>query len=337
MPKVSIIVPIYNVEKYIHKCIDSIINQTLKDIEIILVDDESPDNCPRICDEYAQKDNRIKVVHKKNGGLGFARNSGLEIATGEYIAFVDSDDYIDITMYETLYNVAKEHDLDTCYSGYNNVTKDRIIPIREVETYTEFCKTDILNIFLLNMIGNNVKEKADRRYAMSVWHAIYSNEIIQSEQIRFCSERDFISEDIVFDIDYLSKCRKIGIIPNTLYFYRANDNSLSRLYRLDRVEKNIKLYNYINSRIKELMNGLEPQLRCMRMVIGYNRYSIRQVCKSKQSFKIKIRWLKDVCNNLIWEELSCIYPYKELPLKYRIFFQLTKNKYYYILYFLSLV
>ena len=97
-PKVSIIVPIYNVERFLDRCMDSLLNQTLKDIEIIMVDDGSPDNCPQMCDEYAKNDSRVKVIHKKNAGLGMARNSGLEIATGEYVAFVDSDDYVDCHM-----------------------------------------------------------------------------------------------------------------------------------------------------------------------------------------------------------------------------------------------
>ena len=107
-PKISIIVPIYNVEKYLDECMLSLLNQTLEDIEIILVDDESPDNCPKMCDEYANKDKRVKVVHKKNGGLGLARNSGLDVATGEYVAFIDSDDFIDLDMMVHLYNVATE-------------------------------------------------------------------------------------------------------------------------------------------------------------------------------------------------------------------------------------
>ena len=112
-PSISIIVPIYNVERYFRRCMNSLLNQTLQDIEIILVDDESPDNCPEICEEYAAKDSRIKVIHKKNAGLGFARNSGLKLATGEYVAFVDSDDYVDLTMYEKLYLTAKEFSLPT--------------------------------------------------------------------------------------------------------------------------------------------------------------------------------------------------------------------------------
>ena len=112
MPKISIIVPIYNVEKYLDRCVRSLCNQTLQDIEIILVDDQSPDDCPRMCDEYAKQDSRIIVIHKKNGGLGYARNSGMKVATGEYVAFVDSDDYVDLDMFESMYNSAKKYDAD---------------------------------------------------------------------------------------------------------------------------------------------------------------------------------------------------------------------------------
>lgn len=108
-PKVSILVPIYNNEVYLHECIDSIINQTLKDIEIILLDDGSTDNSPQICDEYAKKDNRIKVVHKENTGYGHTMNLGIEMATGEYIGIVESDDYVELDMFESLYNATVQN------------------------------------------------------------------------------------------------------------------------------------------------------------------------------------------------------------------------------------
>lgn len=97
---VTVVIPIYNVEKYLNRCIESVAGQTYKNLEIILVDDESPDNCPRICEDWKNRDNRIKVIHKKNGGLGYARNIGIDCATGEYICFVDSDDYIAADMVE---------------------------------------------------------------------------------------------------------------------------------------------------------------------------------------------------------------------------------------------
>ena len=130
---ISIIVPIYNVEKYLKKCIDSIINQTYKNLEIILVDDGSPDNCGKICDEYAKKDNRIKVIHKENGGVSSARNVGVENATGEYIGFVDSDDYIEKDMYEVLINNLKKENADISIISNYEVYKNKIIENKKKE------------------------------------------------------------------------------------------------------------------------------------------------------------------------------------------------------------
>ena len=118
MPKVSVIVPVYGVEKYIHQCIDSILNQTLDDIEILLIDDGSKDNCPAIIDEYAKKDSRIIAIHKNNGGYGSAMNVGLKNATGEYIGIVEPDDFIDKNMYEDLYNIAMKNSVDIVKSAY---------------------------------------------------------------------------------------------------------------------------------------------------------------------------------------------------------------------------
>ncbi len=125
-PKISIIVPVYKVEPYIHKCVDSILNQTFKDFELILVDDGSPDNCGKICDEYAQKDNRVKVIHKENGGQATARNAALDIARGEYIGFVDSDDYIEPDMYELLYTMCVGYNCDIANCSSTIYFKDRI-------------------------------------------------------------------------------------------------------------------------------------------------------------------------------------------------------------------
>ena len=111
-PKVSIIVPVYNTEPWLRECMDSLVNQTLKEIEIICVDDGSPDNCGKILDEYAKKDTRIIVIHQKNQGVSAARNAGLDVASGEYITFVDSDDYVDLNTYEKMYNLAKKDEID---------------------------------------------------------------------------------------------------------------------------------------------------------------------------------------------------------------------------------
>ena len=122
--RISVIVPIYKVEAFLNRCVDSILNQSYRNLEIILVDDGSPDNCGLICDEYARRDERIVVVHKKNGGLSSARNAGLDIATGEYIGFVDSDDYLAPDMYEKMYKALTESESDLCICGTSYVDEE---------------------------------------------------------------------------------------------------------------------------------------------------------------------------------------------------------------------
>lgn len=139
---ISVIVPVYKVEKYIHQCIQSVLKQTYKDYEIILVDDGSPDNCPAICDEYAQKYNNIRVLHKENGGLSDARNAGTQIAKGEYVTYVDSDDYIGEEYLETLWKLSIKYDADICVVGIETFYEGKM-PKKQKELEEEFCYTGI--------------------------------------------------------------------------------------------------------------------------------------------------------------------------------------------------
>ncbi|GHT38669.1 hypothetical protein FACS189437_00020 [Bacteroidia bacterium] len=207
MPKVSIIIPIYNVEKYLRECLDSVLRQALKDIEIILVDDGSPDNSPSICDEYAQSDNRIKVIHQKNQGLSVARNQGLMVANGEYIGYVDSDDVISDFMFEQLYNYADGADIVECEvtQDINRLQNKNMFP--KITAYT----TNILYHYLYkNKVG--------------VWCRIYNRELLQELQF----ESGAFSEDVLWSYQVFCKCRKYVIINSILYFWRPQLVSLSR-------------------------------------------------------------------------------------------------------------
>lgn len=140
----SVIVPVYKVESYLDRCVESIVGQSYRNLEIILVDDGSPDGCPEKCDDWAKRDNRIKVIHKQNAGLGFARNSGLDIATGEYVAFVDSDDYIENDMYRTLIDAACRHNADMVSCGFNKqLASGEFLPCVEFDRETTFEGEDI--------------------------------------------------------------------------------------------------------------------------------------------------------------------------------------------------
>ena len=220
--KVSIIVPVYNVEKYLSKCLDSLINQTLKDIEIIVINDGSPDNSQEIIDIYQKKYPKlIKSYIKANGGLGDARNFGLKYAKGDYIAYVDSDDWVEPDMYEKLYKKAIADNADIVVCGYN-VYNEKNEKLKEEKSYNErISDNKKMQIFL----GDN-----------SAWNKIYKKEIIVNNNIKFRSNIWY--EDIDFKINILLSCKKISIIDNKLYNYLIRQGSIMNN---SKVEKNLDI------------------------------------------------------------------------------------------------
>lgn len=213
---VSIIVPVYKVEKYLRECVDSILAQTYKDIEVILVDDGSPDGSPAICDEYAKKDTRVRVVHKENGGLSSARNAGIDIAKGEYIAFCDSDDYIDADMIEILASVAEEHRAD--FVGCESVvldSKGNILPIYHSETDKKtFKPTEFLRSLFYDRSDCSVCNKLFLRSTIG--------------ESRFVKGRN--NEDIIFLSEIIHRCQTIIQINKPFYHYRVTEGSITHAF-----------------------------------------------------------------------------------------------------------
>lgn len=205
---ISIIVPIYKVEEYLPRCLDSIINQTYKDLEIILVDDGSPDKCGDICDKYAEMDNRIKVIHKKNGGLSSARNTGLEIASGDYIAFVDSDDWIEPNAYELLLDAIESMDVDIAIIGYRQT--DGVLNQGDIQ---------IGQNRLLNK--DNLWDEILTKLNNASWNKLYKAKLLGDTRYPV----DLIhGEDLIFNLEYINRCDR-GVINDTVvynYFIRPD-------------------------------------------------------------------------------------------------------------------
>ena len=212
---ITIIVPIYNVEKYINKCIDSILSQTYSNIEIILVDDGSPDNCGIICDQYASMDNRIKIIHKLNGGLSDARNVGLDIATGKYVTFIDSDDYIESTYVECLYNLLKKYNADMSICEFNIITEDGKVINRPLNN-----KTDLL-LEQKKAIEILLKQKP---YSNSVSGKLFKTS--DFNDIRFPVGK--LYEDVLTTYKLFLKCNVIVFGAFPLYYYVQYFGSISR-------------------------------------------------------------------------------------------------------------
>lgn len=236
---ISVIVPIYKVEKYLPKCVESILNQTYTNLEIILVDDGSPDNCGNICEEYAKKDARIKVIHKVNGGLSDARNAGIEIASGEYLGFVDSDDFIHPKMYESLYNAIIENGAEVSICTFQNVAEDENI---------EYCDAS-------NLEWNILKSETDKFYysfdektsvtAVVAWNKLYKKELFSG--IRYPYGK--IHEDEFTTYKLLEKADKIACTQYPFYYYLQRAGSIMNngfdkrsLYRLDAYKERLELY-----------------------------------------------------------------------------------------------
>jgi glycosyltransferase involved in cell wall biosynthesis len=226
-PEISIIVPIYKVEPYLKRCVDSILGQTFSNFELILVDDGSPDNCGKICDEYLQKDSRVKVIHKVNGGLSSARNAGLDLANGKYVGFVDSDDYIHQKMFQVLHENAEKYTA--------NVVICDFLKVYETECfYTEdFSYSNILqftNIQALNELytNNNIK-------FVVVWNKLYDRTLFKD--VRFpdgkSDEDEFIAHRTLYNTN------KVIYVQGSLYYYLQRNNSIVgspfNIRRLDKV------------------------------------------------------------------------------------------------------
>lgn len=335
MPKISAIIPVYNVEKYLDKCIESVINQTLKDIEIILVDDESPDNCPQMCDQYAKNDNRIKVVHKKNEGFGIGRNYGIDIATGEYLAFIDSDDFIDTCTFEHFYKLAKDNNLDAIYYKFDRKTTERIeygTPIETIIIYDNKSKQELM----LNIIASD--STTTNKVECSSCCALYSSSIIKSNNIRFHSEREIISEDLIFNLDFLSHATRVALNEGRHYHYRINELSTTRTLREDRVVKNLQLHNIVKENLATWdIDSHEGKKRNDILFIGNNRTAIQQYMSSPLPYSKKKVWLKEQLSIPLWQTIYETLNWKELPNYPKIFFYLCAKKQIFALYLISVL
>lgn len=330
--KVSIIVPVYNVEPYLDRCMQSLLKQTLKGIEIIMVDDESPDHCPQLCEDYKAQYSNVKVVHKKNGGLGFARNSGLEIAEGEYVAFIDSDDFVDTDMFQHLYEYASENKCDAVFCGYN-IYKDaeHIRKMQESADCVLKRGKDEVKKVLLDMVGPEPSYHSDAKLLMSVWRAIYSRKVIEDNHLHFVSERVYIAEDIMWHIDFLPCCQCVGLIPQTHYYYCDNGTSLTRTYRADRFQKELFLYHTQEDKLRKAgYSEAEFRTRLNRQLLMKTRVCIsQQVTFLKQLGYIKARDnIRDIVQSPEVQAIMNTYPYRLLPMRHRLFFLLVKFRLY---------
>lgn len=276
MAKVSVIVPIYGVEKYLPEAVESVLNQTLTDLEIILIDDGSKDNCPQMIDEYAQKDKRIIAIHKPNGGYGSAMNVGLEKASGEYIAILEPDDYIDSQMYEDLYNIARQYNSDIVKSSYyDNLQSPQKTRIRKIRWYNGIPEDESFTIkeypyFLY--------------YHPSIWSCIYKKEFLDKNNIKFKEAPGSGWTDNPFQVQTMCLAQKINYTSNAYYYWRRinyNESDDLKDYTVP-FERSNEIHQWLqDNNINDeniLANLYKREFAYINIVLGIKNLTNKQDC-----------------------------------------------------------
>ncbi len=320
-PLVSVVIPCYKVEKYLRRCVDSVRHQTLKDIEIILVDDKSPDNTPAICDELAVIDPRIKVIHKPvNEGLGMARNTGVENAEGEYIMFLDSDDTFDNKACETLYFEAKNNNAEISTGLFN---KEVSPGLWKPDTDSQkVLSGDEVTRYALDMIACSPEIFTERLHPVSVCILCINRRFLTSTGLKFESEREIASEDTLFKIKLLKACKTLVVLNYPFYNYFLNGASLSNTFKISDFENLEVLYNRMSALFHS--QDADAQNRVARFVLADARSHIFKMLRSNKSNQYSL--LREMLQNPIWKRTAS-FPIESQPFSKRAFFSMCRNRF----------
>lgn len=303
MELISIIVPVYKVENYLDRCVESLVNQTYKNLEIILVDDGSPDSCGKRCDLWAEQDKRIKVIHKKNGGLSDARNYGINNASGEFVAFVDSDDWIEPQMYETLYNAIIENDCDIASCGVRRVWENK----------KECMLTKLNGDHILNRI-EAMEALMDSSYLiMTVWNKLYKRQIVKDELFPVGK----INEDEFWSWKIICKANRVISIEHPFYnYFQRNDGIMAQeacKYPMLVVDAKCQRHKYIQENMPSLKNK-----SCMDLIYTcLFQAQLAQKSLSREQRKVCLNDMKEIVKQHRPEKVYI----SSMPLKQRLRFE----------------
>ena len=308
--KISVVVPIYNVEQYLHRSLDAIVNQTYKNLEIILIDDGAKDSSGKICDEYVARDSRIRVIHKMNEGAGIARNVALDCVTGDYVVFVDSDDYMELDMYEKMIAEAEKYHADLVICGADFIDSQNKLKrynANPFENKKVFRNEEIQDV-ILNMLERPECTKIKSSYPidMALWKGMFSREIIEKNHIRLCSERTHKSEDFIFYTEFVPKCKCVVLMEERLYYHCDNQASISHNYSVKVQKLNNAMLDKLLQHVKE--NNLSEECRLGAIRVYLEATFIVVLDEFRNHKKSRYCEIKDniryVCNDSVFKEYA---------------------------------
>lgn len=322
MPKVSVIVPVFNTEPYLKRCVNSLINQSLKDIEIILIDDGSPDNSPKICDEFAKQDSRIKVIHKQNGGAGSARNVGIKMATGDFLGYIDSDDYVELDMYEKLYTCAINNNVDFVMADYYRICDNS----KTIKTFDIraglYTKNDIINEIYPMLI---MRENINFGPLLSVCHCLYKTSFIKQNKLYFDEEIKW-AEDCIYSAI-------LGYTANSFYYlkgecvynYIQNNGSVTTTYK----PLSWQVYCLMNKKLRNFFKDktIFDFSRQFDLHIIYFTCSVfTQLKYSNYNFRQKYTAIKEIINTSLLTKTMKNFELPDVGFKFKILLYLIKYR-----------
>lgn len=330
-PKISIVIPVYNVEKYLDKCVQSLISQTLSEIEIILVDDGSLDGCSEMCDEYAKKDSRIKVIHKKNGGVSSARNAGLKVVSGEYYMFDDSDDWLDLETCEVAYRYIKQHQADCLMFSYmkefashstiNHIFEQDFFIWEGHEVEQNFHRR------LFGPVDGELARPQDLDLLVAPWMQLFRTE--KFVEIPFFDIREVGTfEDGLYQMVLYRGCQRFVYIDRPFYHYlKTNESSITTRYKADLFEKWQQLFDVIQGYIdqwnlhEEYVAAFNNRIALSLLGIGLNQTnSDDNLIRGSNHLK---RILNTERYSVALSQLDTSY----MPVSWKVFFFLAKHKF----------
>lgn len=274
MPILSVVIPCYNASETIEECILSIMDQSLTDLEIIVVDDGSTDNSLDICRKLAKEDDRVFVYTKKNAGQGIARNFGMSHATGEYIAFVDADDTCNVEMYRALINSAKEFNADLVFSGYRDIKDGKVV--EEHPNIREVLQDDAaIRQHMADLIASSAGNVGS--CCVAVWDGIFRLSLLRKYGIEFPSERTVYSEDLVFKLRALASSNTVSFLPDSYYEYHISESSYSKCVDLYVIDKLVSMYKMIECEFSKTLDEFCFSSRNASSLFASLRFALRSV------------------------------------------------------------
>lgn len=336
MPYFSLILPVYNVEKYVKRCVNSLLRQEYTDYEIILVDDGSTDSSGSICDKLADKNNNIFAYHKENGGLSDARNYGMDRAKGNYILFIDSDDWVDEKLLISLHNHLNKSNVDILKFGFQKMQegnyKNTFFSYFNIGVYD---RRQIEETILPYTIGPKRLFCYEQNACKSVWSHVYSLNFLRENNIRFVSEREILNEDYLFNLHTLLYAKSLEVTHYILYYYDYREGSLSKRYITNEFERKLKLHREYKLLLER--NGLFERYETpyySECVDGFYACISNECCCWNETSKYAVQNIKKIlnCKECEISLLKC--KRSNMNLKEKVIYWLMRLKFAYLMYIL---